>query len=77
MLRGDVCALEVLSGRSLVDGLAATTAVMDNNGAGVKKGYDEDENDVADDVSWGGCEAEASEPKNRGGLVKMKDSYSN
>lgn len=67
MLRRDICALEILSGRSLVDGLAATTAVVDENGAAVQKGYDEDEDDVANDVARGGCEAEASELKNQVG----------
>lgn len=68
MLRGDIGALEVLRGRSLVDGLAATAAVVDEGGPNIQNGDDQDEDDVADDVAWGGCESEASGMEKGGGL---------
>lgn len=60
MFGRDVGALEVDRGRSLVNGFATAAAVVEECGAEVEKGEDDDEDYVADDVPWGGCEAEAS-----------------
>lgn len=78
MLRRDIRSLEILSGRSLVDGFAATTAIVNKYRAAIQNGYEDDEDDVADDVARGGCEAEASKSKDkeRGGLVKIKTNIS-
>lgn len=64
MFRRDIGSLEILRGRSLVDGFATTATVVHKHCAAIENSDDDDEDDVADDVAWGGCEAETSESSN-------------
>ena len=64
MFRRDIGSLEILRGRGLVDGFATTATVVHKNCAAIENGYDDDKDDVADDVAWGGCEAETSGSSN-------------